>query len=94
VPTGDEYVMNTDPTNGLSYRRVTEVRLRENGYTLTWPCATDRLYDVEYDLSTPSDGWAPMEGLTNLTPNIEWLIITNTLDDSAIKFYRLKVRLP
>ena len=32
--------------------------------------------------------------LTNLAPPSGWLAVTNALDGSEIKFYRLKVRLP
>ncbi|MFH0880814.1 MAG: hypothetical protein V2A34_13950, partial [Lentisphaerota bacterium] len=99
VPTGDEWVMNTDPTNGASYLHwsalegVGEPESPLTAFVLSWPCATDRLYDVQYD---PSDllGWMPVDGMTNIAPNADWMVVTNALDGGAIKFYRLKVRLP
>jgi len=94
VPTGEEYVMNTDPTNELSYLRLIAIGLEEAGETLTWPCATDRVYDVQYDLGDPSDGWIPLEGFTDIEPDSTQLVITNALDANALKLYRIRVRLP
>ena len=94
VPTGDEWVMNTDPTNGLSYLHVAGLGLRGGGKILTWPCATDRVYDVEFDTTFPQGGWAPVPGLTNLGCADGWLSLTNTLSPEALKMYRLKVRVP
>lgn len=94
IPSGDEYVMNTDPTNGLSFLRVVDIGLGEGGETLRWPCATDRVYDVEFDTTFPLGGWVPVPGLTNLGCAEGWLILTNTLSPEALKMYRLRVRLP
>jgi large subunit ribosomal protein L40e len=64
------------------------------GQFLRWPCATDRVYDVQYQLSALPNGWAPVAGCTNLAPNTTWLIVTNIWDANTSKFYRLNVRLP
>ena len=94
VETGDEWAMNTDPTNGLSFLRLMGMNVAGAFGVLTWPCATNRLYDVQYDLGNPAEGWAPAPGLTNLAPPSGWLVVTNALDENALKLYRLKARLP
>jgi hypothetical protein len=94
VPTGSEWFMNTDPTNPLAYLHLSAIDLTGNGSALSWLCATDRVYDVEFSLSNPAQGWAPLAGLSNLTPQSELLVVTNTWDANDLKFYRLKVRLP
>ncbi|HBA84250.1 MAG TPA: hypothetical protein DCZ95_09180 [Verrucomicrobia bacterium] len=120
VPTGDEYVMNTDPTNALSFLYAaqfgvaygtnchdvvttnseppydvwTQIVCDVVGQLLGWPCATDRVYDIEFDATFPLGGWAPAPGLTNLGCADGWLSLTNALSADALKMYRLKVRLP
>ncbi|MFH0879557.1 MAG: hypothetical protein V2A34_07570, partial [Lentisphaerota bacterium] len=94
VENNDEWTMNTDPTNALSYLRVIGLRVAGAEGTLTWPCATDRVYDVQSDLNLLENGWTPVEGLTNLVPASGQLIITNILDANGMKCYRLKVRVP
>jgi N-acetylneuraminic acid mutarotase len=120
VPTGDEWVMNTDPTSASAFLRMSQYAMVYGtncyelvltndvppydvttqlvcdviGQLLTWPCATDRVYDVQYDVSVSSAGWLPLAGMTNLVPSSGSLVITNPLDANALKFYRLKVRLP
>lgn len=84
-------VMNTIPTNELSYLRVTEMRRVNNGHALAWPCATDRVHAVQYSLP---GGWIPVAGMTNLVPAGTWLMVTNPPDGSILRFYRLRVRLP
>jgi hypothetical protein len=119
VPTGNEWVMNTDPTNGLSvlhaaryevaygtncfevvstntespYEVYTQIVCDVIGQMLAWPCATDRVYDVEADLLLPGT-WTSVPGLTNLVPASGWLVVTNALDGAALKLHRVKVRLP
>ena len=63
------------------------------GQMLAWPCATDRIYDVESDLLLPGT-WTSVPGLTNLVPSSDWLVVTNALDGAAQKIHRVKVRLP
>ncbi|HOC70650.1 MAG TPA: choice-of-anchor J domain-containing protein [Candidatus Hydrogenedentes bacterium] len=94
APTGDEYVMNTDPTNGLSVLRLTGIVPSATGWILTWPCATDRVYDVQFTRTLSDHAWLPVPGKTNLMSTTERLSITNPPDADARQFYRLKVRLP
>ena len=95
VPTGDEYIMNTDPSDSNAYLRLVNIAFEEGaGWTLTWPCATDRVYDVEYDGSITGGTWVVVEGLTNLVPDSLLLIVTNIYDEDMLKFYRLKVHIP
>ena len=120
IPTGDEFVMNTDPTNGLSFlhvarisevygtncydvvwtnsespfEEVTQTFCDVIGHLLSWPAATGRVYDVEFDTDYPWQNWAPVEGLTNLTTETGWISMTNVLDATALKLYRLRVHLP
>jgi hypothetical protein len=94
VPTGDEWIMNTDPTNRSSCLRLQDLSMTGGGSLLSWPCATDRVYDVETDLVLLPGAWAPVPGLTNLMPSSGWLVVTNAPDSTALKFHRVKVRLP
>ena len=94
VPTGYEWIMNTDPTNSSSFLRLMDLNMADGGNILSWPCATDRVYDVEADLVLLPGAWAPVAGLTNLVPASGWLVVTNGPNDAVQKFHRVKVRLP
>lgn len=94
APTGDEYVMNTDPTNGLSVLRLIGLAPSAAGWILTWPCATDRVYDVQSAPVLSDQAWLPVPGKTNLMSTTEILSITNPPGADASQFYRLKVRIP
>lgn len=86
--------MNTIQTNELSYLRVMEMRRVNNGQALAWPCATDRVYDVEFNTNLPRNGWAPVPGMTNLGCADGWMNLTNSLSPEALKMDRLRVRSP
>ncbi len=92
--TGDEYVMNTDPTNGLSVLRLIGIAPSAAGWILTWPCATDRVYDVQFASTLSDHAWLPVPGKTNLMSITETLSVTNLPDADTRQFYRLKVRMP
>jgi len=120
IPTGDEYIANTDPTNAMSflqtaaygliygtncydvvttnseppYEVVTNVICDVIGQVMGWPCATDRVYDVQHAMALPPGIWAPMPGMTNLVPTSGMLVLTNTITGDPIQFYRLRARLP
>lgn len=94
IPTGDEWSMNTDPTNGTSYLYFAEMTFSDGGDTLGWPCATDRVYDVQHGLSLPPGAWMLVDGMTNLLPTHNCLVVTNPPDGGTLRFYRLRVRLP
>ncbi|MFH0907421.1 MAG: MBG domain-containing protein [bacterium] len=120
IPTGDEFVMHTDPTNARSFLQVSQVgpvfgtncfdRIHTNdvppydvqtqrvcdviGNLLVWPCATDRVYDVQYEDALPALGWVPLEGMTNLMLDSTELVLTNLFDGSQQQFFRLGVRVP
>jgi len=94
IPTGDEYIMGTDPTNPVSYLHLDQISLEGSSCTMAWPCASNRVYDVQYGLTLSTGTWASAQGLTNLVPESGWVVITNVLDVEPIKHYRLRVRLP
>lgn len=101
VPSGDEYVMNTVPTNPASYLHIENIEqlLGTNDevaivHALTWPCATDRVYDVQYGIDLSNDVWSTIPSLTNLAPLTTSMTVTNTAAPETSKFYRVRVRIP
>ncbi|MBN1269686.1 MAG: SBBP repeat-containing protein [Kiritimatiellae bacterium] len=120
VVTGDEFTMNTVPTNGESFLYASHIDnaygtncydvVSTNteppndvftqtvcdviGHVISWPCATDRVYDVEYNLHMLPTGWTPVPGMTDLMFESAWITVTNIPDVEGMKYYRLRVRLP
>jgi len=92
--TGDEFVMNTDPTNAFSCLRLIGISRQEAGCALTWPCATDRVYDVYWASSQPHSSWLPVPDMTNLTSLTESLTLTNATPPDGAQFFRVGVRMP
>ncbi|MFH0878080.1 MAG: hypothetical protein V2A34_00055 [Lentisphaerota bacterium] len=81
VPSGDEWVMNTDPTNDLSF-------LYAARYEVTYGT---NCWDVVSTNSVP-----PYDVTTQIVCNVigQWLSLTNALSPEALKMYRPKVRVP
>ena len=98
--TGDEWIMDTNPTNHQSILQVsqTEFLYDTNGHVvgqrLVWPCSLGRVYDVQHTASLNNDVWVALGSLTNLVPTQSPMTVTNTIISPDAQFIRLKVRLP
>ena len=90
VPNVEEYVAGTEPTNGLSVFRVTDIRWPGAGQVFV-PALTGRWYTLEglSDLSG-GGGWLPL--VTNVPGSNGWLGIVHTNAPGG-HGYRVRVRM-
>lgn len=97
VPTGEEYVADTDPTDGSSYLALDRIRVSAttNGIrvVLTAPVSTNRLYDVQHRAVSPPGEWIDVAELLSIAPVSSELILTNEPAIDGVPWYRLRVRL-
>lgn len=100
VPTWQEYVMDTDPSDSNSFLYVDTMAFALDGdgavagYVLGWAASTGRVYDVQYLADLGGDAWLPMAGMTNLVPVSGRLSVTNLFHDGRLRMLRLQVREP
>lgn len=90
VPNVEEYVAGTEPTNGLSVFRVTDIRWPGAGQVFV-PALTGRWYTLEglSDLSG-GGGWLPL--VTNVPGSNGWLGIVHTNAPGEFG-YRVRVQM-
>ncbi len=88
VATSHEYVMNTDPTNGLAFLSITG--MGQIGGAISWMGMTGRVYDVQ--ASSNVLDWATLPGASNLPGTGSAAIFTNSSVDNSPLNYRLRVR--
>ena len=86
----DVVYTNTEPPYEVSTQTVCDVV----DFGLSMPASADRVYDVQYTFNVQESAWTPAAGQSNLVPVAGRLVITNLLDSSNRKFYRVGVRLP
>ncbi|HMP72677.1 MAG TPA: MBG domain-containing protein [Kiritimatiellia bacterium] len=95
VPTGEEYIADTDPTDPTSFLAVASLGTAPAaGVVLTAPASTARVYSVSYRLPGPGAPWTPLDSLTNLVPVSSSLSVTSSPALPASTIYRFEVRLP
>lgn len=98
VATGDEYIADTDPTNGTSYLTLDLIDVFEQGggswHVLAAEVSTGRVYRLEYKLPAVDRPWVPALDYRNVVPVDNILVITNGPAIDPSRQYRLKVRLP
>jgi hypothetical protein len=98
VITGDEYIMDTDPNNALSYLAVESLKRVSPSSTnlvMTAPVSTNRMYSWEFTTNLKTSAWQSVEGQTNIVPPGTTLTLTNTSDSASGPLtFRLRVQKP
>ena len=99
VVTWKEYIMDTDPTDGTSYLRFTNITPvivgPDRGLRFAWPVSTVRVYAVQYSTNLLNEtAWQPYNGMTNIVPTGTELSVTNWLNGENNRHLRLNVSIP
>lgn len=92
VPTWEEYIAGTIPTNGLSWLGFPLAEFPGAGVTLSWRSESGRLYDVEGNSGFTNTAWIPVAGATNL-PGSPPTNSATVAGATPSEMYRIKVRL-
>jgi hypothetical protein len=92
LPLWHSEVAGLDPNDPNSLLRVhMEMSAQPGATVLNWSPVAGRIYTI-LESSEPSTGFAPIVGGANLPASIS--SVTNSLNASAAKFYRLQVQKP
>ena len=90
MPTWQEYIAGTHPTNGESVLRAGTQPETGDGPLVTWSSVAGRSYDVEVRTNAALGDWAPCE--TNVAADPPLNVYTGSLDEAEQLLYRVRVR--
>ena len=93
VPTWQECLAGTNPTNASSVLRIAGLTNQAPGRVVYFTTATNRQYALEYTTNLAGGAWTNLPGQTNVwgTGAVMPLGDTNT---DAVRFYRIGLRAP
>jgi uncharacterized protein (TIGR03790 family) len=92
VPTWEEYIAGTIPTNGLSWLGFPQAEVTGSGMILQWRSESGRVYDLEGNVGLTNASWIPVPGATNL-PGSPPTNAATVLGTPLNEMFRVKVRL-
>lgn len=91
----EEYISGTDPNEATSYLRLVPGSTVSAGYVVTWPSASNRIYQLHRstNLAEVSGGFGVLATNLNATPPLNTYTDT-TAGAEGPYFYRVQVELP
>lgn len=93
VPTDEEWIADTIPTNGDSFFRLTWIE-RTNSMAIMFGSSTARVYSLENSEMLDGGYWMAVEGQANVTGDASGMTTLIDTNDAAMKAYRVEVSLP
>ncbi len=90
LPSWQEYVAGTDPTNPASVFQINGSSMVRDGAVIRWSSVSNRFYALGWSTNL-MHAFLPLSGATNLPSTPPENAYTNPLDSGAASFYRVKV---
>lgn len=89
LPSWQEYVAGTDPTNAASCFRITGAELGSGGTVIRWSSVSNRFYDISWSTNL-QDVFTVLPGAIHLHATPPENAYTNPPDNRPTSFYRIR----
>ena len=86
----DEFREGADPTNPVSFLRLTDIAPQGQQTSIAWAAAPYRWYGVEVSTNLSTAGWNPLGTVTNLNTSGWRRFDDPTVPSPKVRFYRVR----